>query len=152
MKFSGKLITSPGWMLKMSRSRLRFLGFVDKKYRTGDRCYRKRNLYSCECGKLVILFEKDVKTGNTRSCGCLQRENRSRQCIKNNAEGISKPFRKGNKKAKGKKNNPGNTKGYVAFYKNNITYEGRITVPLKVAQSIWAGELTYEEVLSARGK
>lgn len=127
-------------------SRLTFQGYADRKYRAGDKCYRKRNLYQCSCGKLVILFENDVKRENTKSCGCLNRENSRQKCIKMNEEGISKPFQKGNKMAKGKKNNPGNTKGYVAFYKNNITYEGRITVPLKVAQSIWSGEVTYEEI------
>ena len=68
------------------------------------------------------------------------------KCIKMNKEGISKPFQKGNKMAKGKKKNPGNTKGYVAFYKNNLTYEGKIMVPSKMAQLIWSGEVTYEEI------
>ena len=127
-------------------SRLTYQGYADRKYRAGDKCHRKRNLYSCSCGKLVILFENDVKRGNTKSCGCLNSENSRMKCIKMNEEGISKPFQKGNQMAKGKKNNPGNTKGYVAFYENYRTYEGKIMVPLNVAQSIWSGEVTYEEI------
>ena len=140
-------------MRAMSGSRLTYQGFVDRKYRPADKCKRIRNLYSCSCGVLKIIFEHDVyPRGTTKSCGCLNRENSRKKCIKMNTEGISKPFQKGNKSAKGKKKNPGNTAGMIAFYKNNLTYEGRILVPKSVAESIWAGETTYEEIVERKKK
>lgn len=29
-----------------------------------------RAVCQCDCGKLVIVFWRNLKTGNTRSCGC----------------------------------------------------------------------------------
>ena len=138
--------------MPVSGSRLTYQGFVDRSYRESDKCKRVRNLYSCKCGKLVIKFEKDVVSGNTKSCGCLNRDNSKKKCIKMNKLGISKPFQKGNKSAKGKKKNPGNTAGFIAFYRNNLTYEGKILVPRSVAEALWAGEITYEEIVERKKK
>ena len=35
----------------------------------------------CECGKEKILSGKDVKSGNTKSCGCLEREKKIERII-----------------------------------------------------------------------
>ncbi len=37
--------------------------------------YRSLWECACYCGKSVIVSGKDLKSGNTRSCGCLRREN-----------------------------------------------------------------------------
>ena len=138
-------------MRAMSESRLTYQGFVDRKYRPADKCKRVRNLYSCSCGVLKIIFENDVyPKGSTKSCGCLNRENSIKKCEMMNREGLAKPFKKGNQLAKRKKVHPGNTAGMIAFYKNNITYEGKILVPKSVAESIWAGEITYEEIVERK--
>lgn len=35
---------------------------------------RKRALWECSCGDSIVASVYDVKSGNTKSCGCLQRE------------------------------------------------------------------------------
>ena len=37
---------------------------------------RPKWLFSCECGGETVTFASCVKSGNTKSCGCLSRENR----------------------------------------------------------------------------
>lgn len=39
----------------------------------------QRWLFACECGKRIEVFVSNTKTGNTQSCGCLNRE-RIREC------------------------------------------------------------------------
>jgi hypothetical protein len=38
--------------------------------------------FKCDCGKTVILPSNAVKTGNTRSCGCIKREEMNRRFTK----------------------------------------------------------------------
>jgi len=49
--------------------RLTLIGYHHK-----NKYYQKFNLYQCSCGKQVIIAEHSVKSGNTKSCGCLNRE------------------------------------------------------------------------------
>lgn len=37
---------------------------------------RTRFAALCQCGKVIAASGKDIRTGHTRSCGCLQQENR----------------------------------------------------------------------------
>lgn len=39
---------------------------------------RKKYLCNCECGKTVSVFGYNLKNGNSKSCGCLQKENPNR--------------------------------------------------------------------------
>lgn len=34
--------------------------------------YRRYNVYKCNCGLLCVVREISVKSGNTKSCGCLK--------------------------------------------------------------------------------
>ena len=51
------------------KSRLKDLGFV-KVSKDG----RKIHKFLCTCGKTKLILLKSVKSGHTRSCGCLLRE------------------------------------------------------------------------------
>lgn len=39
-----------------------------------DKYYRKLYLCKCDCGNTTIVNENKLKTGNTKSCGCLKKE------------------------------------------------------------------------------
>lgn len=41
----------------------------------------------CECGKLIVVFYKSLRTGNTASCGCLRSEKVARKNHKHGAGG-----------------------------------------------------------------
>ena len=65
----------------ISPSRLTRIRFVEsRKVSKGTKAYC---LYRCQCGKEVILRKDRVSRGETRSCGCLLRE----QASKNLREG-----------------------------------------------------------------
>ena len=53
----------------MSTSRLTFI----KNTHLG---YKAKALYKCQCGSIKEININNVKSGNTLSCGCLQKENR----------------------------------------------------------------------------
>ena len=44
------------------------------EYKTDGRSKRRMVLCSCDCGKIRKATEKQLKTGNVRSCGCLLRK------------------------------------------------------------------------------
>lgn len=56
----------------MNLSRLKFLGFTHKKngFKFGD--------FLCTCGNKINVIINSVKTGNTKSCGCMQKELRNK--------------------------------------------------------------------------
>lgn len=45
---------------------------VEKKYKCGQ--IQKRFICKCDCGKRTVVLGPSLISGNTRSCGCLQRE------------------------------------------------------------------------------
>lgn len=77
-------------------NKLTFISFHHKDERSN-----KWNLYQCSCGKQVVLREYAVKNGNTKSCGCLRKENAKKlvltrlpHCLfrrtqKNNSSGVN---------------------------------------------------------------
>lgn len=44
--------------------------------RVSNRGDKTRWLCACDCGGIVIVHTQSLVTGNTKSCGCLQKENR----------------------------------------------------------------------------
>lgn len=52
--------------------RLTVLEFADKA-----KCGHKRWLCRCDCGTEIVVWGSSLKTGNTKSCGCLKREVRT---------------------------------------------------------------------------
>lgn len=44
---------------------------IEEQYRIGHRSYW---LCQCDCGNKVIIAKSDMRSGVTRSCGCLKRE------------------------------------------------------------------------------
>lgn len=44
---------------------------IEERYRIGTRSYW---LCQCDCGNEVIAEKRDMRSGCTRSCGCLKRE------------------------------------------------------------------------------
>ena len=44
-------------------------------------------LFKCDCGKQLVVMGKNVKIGNTQSCGCLYRETR-KGAVKNKVHGF----------------------------------------------------------------
>lgn len=61
----------------------------------------------CDCGNEILVFGSQLRTGNTQSCGCLQRE-RARQSNENRVENII-----------GKKFNLLTVKSFYGYKKNN---------------------------------
>ena len=55
----------------------RFGRLVAIKRMNGD-YYGAKYLCVCDCGKEVVVKGANLKSGNTKSCGCLAKENRSR--------------------------------------------------------------------------
>jgi len=49
-----------------------------------DNKSRKFNLYKCDCGNEKVLQQALVRSGNTRSCGCLARQVKASQRISDN--------------------------------------------------------------------
>jgi len=41
----------------------------------------------CECGTTIVVMQKSLTTGNTKSCGCLQREVATRRCTTHGLSG-----------------------------------------------------------------
>ena len=58
-----------------------------KKTKSHDKYWEFR----CDCGKKMTAFKGSVITGNTKSCGCLQREAGKRQGKKNMKHGMNPP-------------------------------------------------------------
>lgn len=81
--------------------------------------YKKMQLYiySCSCGKFCTKVKYDVDSGNTKSCGCLNKELRIKHLNKLRREykeqGKQLGFQKGHKLGKGKKGRPAHNKGKI---------------------------------------
>src|SRR5699024_6470193 len=45
---------------------------------------------ACECGSTLLVNGEALKSGNTKSCGCLGSENRRAQGLKNRKHGMTK--------------------------------------------------------------
>jgi len=66
--------------------KLKVLEKTSKRYR-----YNYFYLCQCECGKKILVLDKSLTSGNTKSCGCLQKEKASEIGTKNiesNSNGI----------------------------------------------------------------
>jgi len=48
-----------------------------------DRWSKTRGLYQCECGTQKFINDYSVRVGKTKSCGCLNAENRNNPIIQN---------------------------------------------------------------------
>lgn len=55
----------------MKESRLTFIRKSDRVNRHGHKTY---SWFKCSCGNVIEAMTTQVKSGNTRSCGCLQKE------------------------------------------------------------------------------
>ena len=92
-----------------------------RKYTTKVRgkeypAYRKVGKYKCDCGNIVLIRKDHVKSGNTKSCGCLNIETRSIRIRKDiHEKGLHKSGpRNPNKNHKSKR-------GKIAFYEDIAT-------------------------------
>ena len=65
--------------IKLRKCKTKILQSGEKK-----QYYKKMQLYiySCSCGKFCTKVKYDVDSGNTKSCGCLNRELRIKQLNK----------------------------------------------------------------------
>jgi len=50
---------------------------------------RKTWLCKCDCGEYVFVAESDLKSGDTRSCGCLRRETSRKTISLNRRQEVS---------------------------------------------------------------
>ena len=64
---------------------LTVLGLADKR-RGQDRCWR----CACSCGNMVVVVRSELKTGDTKSCGCLRKETAHLQGKKNTKHGCAR--------------------------------------------------------------
>ena len=104
-------------------------------------------LYKCKCGNTKVIAQKSVKSGNTRSCGCLREKIRQENLRKGRTK--AKKFSKGHSINKGRKfiNRKAPNKGRVVLYE----YPGKPLSGRKKyithdeMSNIWAGESSIEK-------
>lgn len=56
------------------------------KYSYTGNHYRRYFLFKCDCGNKIILQTNNVTSGNTKSCGCLSIENKTKRISRNHTE------------------------------------------------------------------
>ena len=56
---------------------IRFGRLVVQELHSSDRNHNKRWVCLCDCGQTKVVLGDKLKTGNTKSCGCLQTEFRT---------------------------------------------------------------------------
>lgn len=90
-----------------------------------DKGRNKYTMYQCECGNQVVIRESSVKSGKTKSCGCLKKE-----VISERAKENGKLIRQGQLLGKMYANNTTGVTG-VHYYRKTkqwiacLIYEGK---------------------------
>lgn len=79
-------------------------------------------IFKCECGNTIIAFRSNVKTGNTKSCGCMALENHIRASNMNRSHGQSRTRIFSIWQGIKKRCNNINTKYYKYYGGRGITY------------------------------
>lgn len=60
------------------------------KHELNDKFNKVRWVCECECGSTLLVTSEKLRTGNTRSCGCLSIETSRAQGLKNRKHGMTK--------------------------------------------------------------